>query len=246
VPTGRKHLTRHEMKQDEFVSWIQSASLWIEGNRNTVLGIAGGVVVIIAAVIGVIAWRQSEQEKAFTLLGRVQKIARQPIAGDGASAPGAFATAKDRAAAVVEAADTMLRTYGRGPASDWARYHRAAALLEMGRKDEAAETLAPVLQSADPGLLSSLSRLLSGRIEEARGNYDKAASEYALAATTAGPDFPPEVALMDQARCLSSAGKTQDALAAYQKILDTYPASPLASKISQRIQELKGGGPGSS
>jgi TolA-binding protein len=232
------------LKQDEFVSWITHATLWVEKNTRTVLIGLGGIVVIGLAVIGLFAWRHSREDKAYTLLGEVQKVARKAVAGDPGAGPDAFATPQERASRIVEAADSMLKEYPSGAPADWARYHRAAALLDLGRKDEAATTLAPVLQAGDGSLIVDLARLLSGRIEEERGNLQKAADDYAAAAEKAGKRFPPEIPLMDQARCLSGLGKKQEAISAYQKILDIYPESPMAGKINQKLQELRGEGQG--
>lgn len=241
MPTGRKHLTRHEMmKQDEFVSWMTRATIWVEQNRNTVVAALGATAVLAAAVVGLVAWQHSREEAAFTLLGEVQKIARAPLAGEPGAGAAAGATSAERSSRVVAAADRLLSDYPSGAASEWARYHRAAALLDLGRNDEAATTLAPVLTGGSPRLVSDLSRLLSGRIEEARGNLQKAAEQYAAAAEISSKEFPAEMAIADQARCLATLGKKQEAIVAYQKIVDVYPESPLAGKASQKIRELKG------
>jgi len=225
------------MKQDEFVSWVTHVTVWVEANRKTVIGIAGSIVALLVLIVGAVAWQHSRSEKAYTLLGTVQKLARAPSAGDPGAGPG---ESRERAVRVVEAADTLLRDYGTGAAADWARYYRGAALLDLDRKDDAAEAIAPVLKSAGDELLGNLSRLLNGRIEEARGDLQRAADAYASAAEKSSPRFPAEIALMSQARCLTALGKKQDAINAYQKILDVYPESPLAGKISEKLQELRG------
>ena len=240
MPTGRKHLTRHEMKQDEFVSWMTHATLWVEENTKVVLAGLAGLAVAVLAVLGFFGWRHAQEDKAFTALGEVQRAARASVAGEPGAGAGAFATPQDRASAIIKAADAMLRDHPGGPAADWARYHRAAALLDLGKKDDAATALAPVLSSRNESLISDLARLLSGRIEESRGNLQKAADEYAAAAARAGKNFPPELALSDRARCLAGLGKKQEAINAYQKILDDHPETPLAAKINQRLQALRG------
>ena len=245
MPTGRRHLTRHEMQQDEFVSWVTRATLWVEDNSRTVVMGIGGVALAIVIGIGLLTWSRGSQEAGFMAVGEIQKIARTPLAGEAGALPGAFANPLERAASVVAEADRVLKSRPSGSASEWARYHRAAALLEMSRHTEAAESIAPVVASAGDSLLGDLSRVLAGRVEEARGNFDQAAALYATAAEKAGERFPPETALMDRARCLAAAGKKQEAIDAYQKVLDTYPDSPMASRATQKIQDLRGGAPAS-
>jgi len=238
--TSRRHLTRHDMKKDEFVSWLTRATVWVEENTRTVLYALVGVVVVAVAVAGIFSWQRSRAVQAFTMLAEVQKAARSPIRGEPGAAPDAPASSQERAALVVDAADRMLREFGGGDAVDWARYHRAAALLEIGRKDEAASETERILGRADKGsLLAGLTRLLSGRVEEARGNMQKAADAYAAAAADAGTSFPPEVALFDQARCLQVLGNRQEAINTLQKIVDVYPDSPLVARANQKLQELR-------
>jgi tetratricopeptide (TPR) repeat protein len=226
------------MKGDEFVSWVTRATIWVEENsRTVVIGITSALL-LIAVVVGAFAWFRSSREKAFARLGEVQKIADTPV-GSPVEQPGSFSTAEERASRVVEAADRMLKDYGSGQPATWARYHRAAALLDLGRIDDASSSVEPLVNQASGTLLGDLSRLLAGRIEEARGNFQKAADLYGQAVAGASKSFPTELALFDQARCLSAAGKKDEAVSAYQKIVDLYAESPLAAKANQKIQEIR-------
>ena len=244
MTTGRRHLTRRDMKGDEFVSWVTQATIWVEQNSRTVVIAMGVAAAIVVVAIGGYTWIRSRQDQAFTRLGEVQKIARMPLAGDPGAGPGAFGAPEERASRVVEAADRMLQDFPSGTAAGWARYERAAALLELRRFDEAASTIDAVMGSSSGTLLADMSRLLAGRIEEARGNHQRAADLYGTAAASASGGFPPELALFDQARCLDTLGKKQDAINVYQKIADVYPDSPLASKANQKLQQLRGSAQG--
>ena len=243
MPTGRRHLTRHEMQQpDEFVSWVSRASAWVEENtRKVVMGFSAAAGVALLGW-GIYSFMSHRAAQAFGALGVVQKIARTPIGGEPGAGAGAFSSTEERASRILEEADRALRNYPSGEAASWVRYHRAAALLELKRNADAAEAIAPITASAGDSLLGDLSRLLAGRIEEGRGAYDRAAELYAAAAEKAGNRFPPEPALMDRARCLAAAGKRQEAIDAYQKLIDTYPDSPMSGRANQKLQDLKGGG----
>jgi tetratricopeptide (TPR) repeat protein len=112
-------------------------------------------------------------------------------------------------------------------------------LLDLGRNDEALAALEPLLGGGRT-LLATLSETLAGRAEEAKKNFQKAADHYAAAASGAAKDFPVEIALMGQARCLDALGKKEEAISAYQKVVDAYPDSPFAAKAGEKIQSLKG------
>jgi len=237
----RRHLTRQDMKQDEIVSWLTQASLWVEENARSVMIGAGAVLVTALLVVAGVMWFQSRKEAAFTELAKVQRIATAPLVGEDGAAPDAAATDKDRAAQVVAAADDMLKTYSSGTAAAWARYTRAGALLELGKYDSAStEALAAADAAGSDSLLGGLAAVLAGRAEEARGNLQRAAELYGQAAACEDESFPAEVALMDQARCQNSMGDSQAAMITYQQILDKYPDSPLAQKANDKLREMRG------
>lgn len=240
----RRHLTRHDMKQDEFVSWVTRATVWLEENARAVVT---GIVVVAAIgilVMAGMAWQRSRTEKAFEMLAGIQQVVHTPLAGEPGAASDAFLDERQRAERVVEDVDRMLESYSSGAASRWARYYRAEALLELGRNDEAVQDAEAVAGGAGrDSLLGGLAGVLAGRAEEARGNLQRAAELYAQVAETAGTAgsrFPPEIALLEQARCLNSMGEKEQAISTYQRIVDVYPNSPMAARASQRLEQLQG------
>lgn len=236
----RKHLTRQDMKQDEIVSWLTQASIWVEQNARSVMIGAAAVVVVALLVVAGVMWRSARRDEAFTMLAKVQRVATAALAGEEGAAPDAAADEKDRAAKVVAAADEMLKQFPGGTAAAWARYTRASALMELGRWDAASsEALAAADAAGSDTLLGGLARVLAGRAEEARGNVQRAAELYAQAAETEDESFPVEVAMLDQARCQSAMGDSQAAMITYQKILDTYPESPIAETANQKLREMR-------
>jgi tetratricopeptide (TPR) repeat protein len=229
------------MKQDEFVSWVTRATLWVEQNVRTVLMSIGALAAVIVVVSAGMVWQRARTERAYEMLAEVQRIGRTALVGEPGAGPEAFTDKRQRAERVVSAADRMLESHSRGPAARWARYVRAEALLELGRLEEASQDAESVAGSAGRGtFLGGLAGILAGRAEEARGNLQRAADLYALVADASGAGFPPEIALLDQARCLSAMGEREQAISAYQKILDVYPDSPVAAKASSKLQDLQG------
>lgn len=240
---AQKHLTRHDMKHDELVSWMTRTLIWSEENSSKVLMGLGGVLVLVIAVIGVSSWMSSRTQEAFAMLADVQRVVGTPLASDQGAGSESFATAAERAQRTVDAADRMLASYSSGDAARWARYYRAAALLDLGQADEAAEAAEDLVSRAGTDdLLAGLSRMLAGQAEEARSNLQGAADHYAAASELQASGFPPELALLNRARCLDGLGRTQEAADTYQKVLDLYPDSPLASKASRMLQVLRGPG----
>jgi tetratricopeptide (TPR) repeat protein len=228
------------MKQDEFVSWMTRAILWTEENSTKVLMGLGGLVFAVLVVIGATSWISLRGDKAYASLARVQKVVRTPLVNEPDSGPGAFPTARERSSNVLEEADRMLEAHSRGQAANWARYYRAVALLDLGRAEEASAAASEVVERAGSRtLLGGLAGVVAGQAEESRSNFQAAADHYGSAAENDSSGFPPELALLHQARCLENLGREQDATDIYQKVLDTYPDSPLADRASGRLQELR-------
>ncbi len=235
----RRHLTAHEMKRDEFVSWVTKATYWMEENARTVLiGIGATALVFILIAVG-LTWHRSRQTKMYEMLADIQRVARTRLAGEPGAGPDAFANPRERASRVVEAADRMLASYSTGAAVSWARYARAEALLELGRAEEASEDAGAVVGRADRDtLLGGLAGVVQARAEEARGNLQRAADLYAEVAAGAAGAFPPEAALLQRARCLNALGSREEAISTYREILDRYPESPLAAEATQKLEQL--------
>ena len=241
----RKHLTRHEMKQDELVSGLALVTRWIEENsRRVIIGlgvVAGAAVLIVAGYF----WYDAREERASEMLGEVQMAADTPLLGEAGETAQSPATVDDPAREGVAAADKMLDSYTSGTAANWARFTRAGALLELGRIEEASADANESARRAGAGtLLKAFATGVSGRAEEARGNLQRAVELYEEAASSVESQFPAELALLDQARCQGELGETQAAMNTYQKILDIYPDSPVASKAGKKLQDLRDAGSG--
>lgn len=74
--TTKKKITRHEMREDQFVSGVFKFQEWAEENLNKL--IIGGVVVIvvIGAIIGFTMYGKSSGDSAFEALGKAEVLDR--------------------------------------------------------------------------------------------------------------------------------------------------------------------------
>jgi TolA-binding protein len=77
------------------------------------------------------------------------------------------------------------------------------------------------------------------RTGEAERDFGRAAEAYAALAKDLGPrSFLYEDALLDQARCLELAGKKDEAIAAYQRLLKDIPSAKRADDVRSRLAGL--------
>lgn len=74
--TTKKKMTKHEMREDQFVTGVFKFQEWAEENLSKVL-IAGGVVLAIVVVIVFVVWQSGRSaDEAFEKLGSAEVFAR--------------------------------------------------------------------------------------------------------------------------------------------------------------------------
>jgi predicted negative regulator of RcsB-dependent stress response len=74
--TTKKKMTKHEMREDQFVTGVFKFQEWAEENLSKVL-IGGGVVLAIVAVVVFMAWQSGRStDEAFEKLGSAEVFAR--------------------------------------------------------------------------------------------------------------------------------------------------------------------------
>ncbi|MBK7090499.1 MAG: tetratricopeptide repeat protein [bacterium] len=74
--TTNKKMTKHEMREDHFVTGVFKFQEWAEGNLSKLL-IGGGIVIAVIVVVVFMAWQSSSGEKAaFDKLGSAEVFAR--------------------------------------------------------------------------------------------------------------------------------------------------------------------------
>lgn len=70
--TTKRRITRHELKEDQFVTSVFKLQEWAEENLNKLLIAAGIVVVVVAAVWFLASQSSSRERQARELLGRAE------------------------------------------------------------------------------------------------------------------------------------------------------------------------------
>lgn len=70
--TTKKRISKHEMKEDQFVTGMFRLEEWAEANLKTILIAVGAVIVVGVAIWVYIAQSGSAERKAFDILGRAE------------------------------------------------------------------------------------------------------------------------------------------------------------------------------
>ena len=250
-----KRSERHHLKENAFAvamaRFQDRAESW-----GTGFAIAGGIA--LAAVVlfgGYTWWSERAEATAGVLLAEALVVADAPVvpppadAADGEAdaaeppftqPPGSYPTIEAKMSAslpgLLEAADAYPRT----PSGVTARYRAAAALAALGRHDEAAEHYRQVIDSDEGGVYGRMATLGLASVEVSRGAYDEAIALLEPSAVPA-PEAPLPVdgVLMQLGHAYRLAGRTDDARAAFQRIMDEFPTSLYFPNAERELQVLQ-------
>lgn len=233
-------LTRKDMKApDAFQTAAAKAAGWITGKQKAIVAAVLGALVVVAAILGVLAWMDSRKDAAGALLYRTLDDADGQISSvplPGVSAP-TFPNAEAQQRAVLGRAEEVRKTYPSSDAARTAALAAGAANLRLSAWDAAVADYESYLAGSGPGdSLSFLAIEGIARAKEAKGDLAGALASLDGLQTPTRAD---RVAL-ERARLLSRSGKPDEA----RKILAAFPQdfkeSQLRPEADQQLAALGG------
>jgi hypothetical protein len=119
-----------------------------------------------------------------------------------------------------------------------ARYHLAGVMLSMGRSAEAEAAYADVATRAGSSVSGSAARLGQAQAQVAQGKFDEAVKVLTDLSAQRDSDMPMDGVLMELARVCQRAGKTQEARAAFKRVVDEFPQSGYAGEARQQLATM--------
>lgn len=131
----------------------------------------------------------------------------------------------------------VIRSYGGTPEGNMARHYAGICQLKLGQMDEALASLAgyKAVSGVPGGIVNAENLGLQGDIWVGKGDNAKAADLFARAAKAGNDELTTPLYLKKQGLALAAAGRGEEAIAAYQRILDDYPASIEAQDVEKYI-----------
>ena len=234
---------RHDLKQNEFAETTVHALGWVSAHRSNVVVIGVAAVAVLAVIGGYMWWQRTTADRAGALLGTARAVAQSPIA-PAPTVPGAAqqaGTFPDEAARLDAALTAYERVTTQYPGSDaalTAQYAMAALLLDAGRAAEALEKFDQVAADAGRSFYGPLARLGRGQALVALGKFDDAIALFTELSADRTSELPLDGVLIQLARASARAGRTDDARAAFKRIVDEFPASTYASEARQELARL--------
>jgi TolA-binding protein len=234
---------RHDLKQNEFAATTMQVVGWVTAHREWAAALALAAIAVVALAGGYAWWRQSTANAAGALLGAAAAIAQSPIAPaptvpGAAQQSGTFPTESARLDAALAAYEQVMTEYPGTDAALTARYAIGTALLDAGRAAEAEQAFDAVIADAGRSIYGPLARLGRGQALVDQQKFDDAIALFTELSADRSSQLPLDGVLIQLARASSRAGRTDDARAAFKRIVDEFPASTYVAEARQELARL--------
>ncbi|MGH9163653.1 MAG: tetratricopeptide repeat protein [Vicinamibacteraceae bacterium] len=241
-----KQAERRHLRQNE----VAVALTWLQERLSGRLGALGWttaiVIVVVAAVGGYFAWRSYVERQAGALLADGMVVATAPVVTPAQlltnpppqglqTFPSSQARAKASVSKLLRAADAYPATAS-GAA---ARYYAATALAETSKLDEARRQYQAVIDRDGDRLWGRMARLGLATVDLRAKRYDAAITGFRNLVTKADADLPADGLLMQLAQAYQQAGKRDDAIRTYNRIVSEFPESLYVADAKTQVEALK-------
>lgn len=244
-----KSTDRHKLKENEFARSVGAARDMVSSRQNDILRVVVIAVVLIAIVGGFTWWRQAQYAKASAALAAGLAVFEAPVFAPTAPAPGSpvpvqqpgtFQTEQAKLEAALPKLMAAADQYPSQQAGIAARYYAASALASLGRFAEAEQRYQEVVDKAGSSLIySRTGRLGLADAQAAQGKFDQAIEIYRTISTDTNSTLPVDGVLMSLGRTYARAGRPEEAVRAFSRIVEEFPQSPYAADARRERDETR-------
>lgn len=234
---------RHRLKTNEFAIRVARVTDLFATHRDRF--VLGGIVIAVLIVAGVAySWYSGNKaNEAGALLGAAMTTPDAPIV-PAPTIPGAtqqagtYPTQTARAEAGVDAFQKVIDAYPTSDAAVAARYHRAAALMSLGRLPEAMQDFQAAVDTAGNSVFGPVAKLGQAEVLIALGDFEKGLQALETLAADRDGMLPVDGVLMQLGRAYEKAGKNAEARTAYKRVVDEFPQSAYVTRARQELVRL--------
>lgn len=234
-------LSRKEIKRDEFREALGRGFTYVTSHTRMLIYIAVAVLVVVLMVVGLWTYRNQQADKAALALDRAMEIYRADINAE-APAPDdpdrpLFADEASRRARARELFAEVRDDFG-GSAAAVATAYLARFAAQDGNLAEARQLWEEAAEEIDDRLLAAEIQLNLLKLDLAEGKAATVAQRLESMLEQAERPMPEDMILFQLAEAREGLGETEEALAAYQRIVDEFPASPYSAPARQKVTAL--------
>lgn len=246
-----KSTERHKLKENELARSVTAARHLVSTRQSDIARFGILAVVIVVLVGGYTWWRQAQNAKASAALAEGLALFEAPVITPTAPTPGSpvpvqqpgtFQTEQAKLDAALPRLMAAAEQYPNVQAGIAARYYAASALASLGRFAEAEQRYQEVVDKASSSLIySRTGRLGLADAQAAQGKYDNAIEIYRELSTDTNSQLPVDGLLMALGRTYARAGRHEEAVRAFSRVVDEFPQSPYAADARREREETRKG-----
>jgi len=234
---------RHQLKQNEFVEVANRIVAAATANSRRLI-VIGVVVVLVLGAIGAVVYLRSRTENAAgRLLAVAMSIREAPVTPettlpDASQATATYRTTAARNQAALAAFEEVAAEYPDTDAGLTARYQAAGLVLATGDAAGAEARFREIADASDAGLYGPMARLGVAEALVAQGRFDDAVAILTELSADREGSLPVDAVLMQLGRVQVRAGRTDDARAAFRRVVDEFPDSAFVDDARQELETL--------
>jgi len=234
---------RRHLKENEFAVRAAWVAEQVGKYRSSALPAIGVIAVIGAIVYGYFYIQNRNADQANAKLGAALAITQLPIA-PASTVPGAtqvagtYPTEQARGEAAIAALQKVIDEYPSSETGTAARYYLGATLLSVGRAEESEKAFAEATAKGGTSLYGEMANLGHVQALAALKRYDEAIKVLTDLSAQRTTRLPVDGVLMELARVCRKAGKTQEARAAFKRVVDEFPESNYVNEARQQLSTL--------
>src|SRR5215510_11661085 len=216
---------RRELKQNDVAQMVAAARNFLEENGRQLTWAVVAILVVGAAVSGLLAYRNREQAKGTELLAQATVVLNTAVvpvnaetkpgdapAAAGIGAKGTFSTEAQKLNAALPKLKAAAEAYPDTAAGIQARYHLAASLASLGQQKDAITQFDEVAKRAGADTLyGRMAQLGKADAQLQAGQTDAAIATWKELAAKKDANLPEDAILMQLGRAYQAKGDVADA-----------------------------------
>ena len=244
-----KSIERHKLKENEFARSMAQARTAVEGRRGEITKIAIAVIVLLLVVGGYAFWKNSQEARANESLAAALAVYQMPVVPIPPPAPGSpppvpqpgtFPTEQEKLAAALPKFVDAANAHPNTTAGITARFYAASVLAAQGKAAEAEQRYKEVVDKAgNTSIYSRTAKLGMAEAQVAQAKYDSAIAIYSELSRDPNSALPLDSVLMHLGRAYARAGKKEEAVRSFSRVVDEFPQSAYAADARREMEETK-------
>ena len=239
---------RHKLKENDFATSVAQARDLMQERQGDLTKIAVVLLLLLAAVAGYSWWRSSREDRANQALASALAVYEMPVVPVPPPAPGSpppvpqpgtFQTEQEKLDASLPKFLEAANAYPDSKAGIAARFHAAAILAQQGKAGDAEQRYKEVVDKAGNTIYARTARLGMAESQVAQGKFDSAIAIYSDLSRDPNSTLPLDSVLMHLGRAYARAGKKEEAIRSFTRVVDEFPQSAYAADARREMEETR-------